>query len=599
MGRSRRAVASLVLLVLVAGYAGCAGGTDTSQSEVPKARTGSGVWGDLLATVGADGTWSKEVALTAFALQFGGLPGVDVPKTDETVPLFADESVNWITYYWDELDDAQRTVAKAKLLGTYDDGSEEGSDYEGGGPGKARPADTDEQILDKVDHWQRELESRLGVPLNMEITVEQVARLYAEGTAAWAVTEPQLLIEADGDVQRVCAIHFGGAYANALSIDEQDAVVAHELFHCFQADLFPGAFGGQNAKPQWWVEGSAAYVGEAVTNGSSLSAAWWDRYLTGSENGDGSYTLSRYSYSAIGMYALAASFTDIWSRLRSVLTSASTDAGSIFSTIVDTGPLAQWASSTLRHPSFGAQWGMSGPGITGASRTPGFISAAPGGTVFEIGELANGIVQVEGGGDVVTIDSVGNGFWHAEDGFPEGNAVQGPTTRRYCMRDTPCLCPDGSDSGGFGGLPQWPGGVGGITVAVAGGPGTSATVTASSLSLDEYCRDRVPHPAVARGQLVISGAYPLRTRITCDVYQRDMLVNFEGGSAVMPAVTGTYERAEFGPVGLTWGSGRYADIHSTWDVREGGRQGTITGTAFTSASLGRERFPFTAEWRCR
>jgi len=84
-------------------------------------------------------------------------------------------------------------------------------------------------------------------------------------------------------------------YPNAeLKVEAFKQIVAHELFHCFQAWNFPAQAAVDLAISDWWVDGSATYFSNLVYPGTNLEWDWIADFDARSE----STPLTQFTYAA-------------------------------------------------------------------------------------------------------------------------------------------------------------------------------------------------------------------------------------------------------------------------------------------------------------
>src|SRR3546814_3803398 len=115
--------------------------------------------------------------------------------------------------------------------------------------------------------------------------------------------------------------------------------------------------------PMWVEEGSAAWAGVTLVEGSAQSSTWWLNWLVFSDR-----PLLRRTYDAIGFWSLLdATGVDTWRRLDAVMRDIP-GAYEIALGAEGDAVLARWGASLARHPGVGEPWATYGPGVTEIGR---------------------------------------------------------------------------------------------------------------------------------------------------------------------------------------------------------------------------------------
>src|SRR3546814_10919255 len=92
-------------------------------------------------------------------------------------------------------------------------------------------------------------------------------------------------------------------------------MIAHEVFHCFMHSLVHGDGNAASLGPMWMKEGSAAWAGETLVEGSAQSSTWWLNWLVFSDR-----PLLWRTYDALGFWSLLdATGVDTWRQLDAVM----------------------------------------------------------------------------------------------------------------------------------------------------------------------------------------------------------------------------------------------------------------------------------------
>ena len=326
-------------------------------------------WAKVLDQIRPDGTVSKRTALEAFAVAYGPLPGVRIPRGRRTTIPSGSLAAQWILSYWRQLTSAQRQVVQRRLAFSPTTSLAHAADY--GDPSfKQDPA-----IQSLADKYANIYQTRLGHVLGLKI----VAGTSTSGTdyaATDAVGNPA-----------ICRIRVFPPGQQAPSqqstefVPPLDLLVAHEVFHCFQGDIT-----GWKSLPAWIREGLADWAALSVDpvayfhGGGNLQ---W--YITTPHT-----PLFQRSYDAAGFWGHADDVVpNLWASIPAILNVGS-DAGAFHLAGGDAdGFLSTWGSSVFRLNCCGyVPWQMQSP-ITPYS----FVQEKGGLQTADL--LATPIVQVE------------------------------------------------------------------------------------------------------------------------------------------------------------------------------------------------------------
>src|SRR5579862_154481 len=372
----RRALAPVALSVLAGSLSAACGGGGTplssasaSQQPSSAAQSAGPAWQGVLGQVQPDGTVPLATALAAFTLAVGPLPGVATPAgtagqlTDGTV------GVRWVIGHWAQLTAAQQAAveqylvapAKAQAVGAPTGGAVELASYT---PSRRRPeltgAVSASGYLAQAQHFRSIIAADLGrdTPQDLKVVINTAQK---EGKA-YAYTSSFDSSWGFSGKAAHCVI-----YINPLLYATKDAglatmVVAHEMFHCFQADDFSSLYAFGTA-PAWVVEGQAEWVGSTL---EPVDDGWWVPYLTDLSTAPNPTNINSVlfvrTYDAIGFYAhMAESGINPWGRLDDMLKAAGDVAA--YDTAVNEAFRKDWASSVSRRPGLGQGWDTTGPGI--------------------------------------------------------------------------------------------------------------------------------------------------------------------------------------------------------------------------------------------
>jgi hypothetical protein len=360
---------------------------DPGASAAPGAE-GRTAWENVVAGVERDGTVPLETALQAFSIAFGTtLPGVELPTGTPGFYGSATGPVSWLVGHWDELTPEQQAAALP-----YFDPNTPPPAAAASPAGGLLAADTPgwpaapvpdavpavEDFIALADSIAPQIAAKLPKGRKLKIPYEVVFRdlPVKEGTVVMAET---VIVDENGSFakrssQRAtkCLIQINTRGQGLIS-DDQTAVVAHELFHCYQYDLATRIADIFDVPP-WIDEGGAAWVGEDFTSseiGSTLGQQYWLGWL---KEPDG--FLFHRGYDAIGWYAhLARVGADPWKVLDSMYltamkTKSSFDAYDVAMKLGGDKAIDAWGTSYFRDDGIGGDWTMAGKGLPTNITTP-------------------------------------------------------------------------------------------------------------------------------------------------------------------------------------------------------------------------------------
>lgn len=349
-----------------------------------------------------------------------------------------------------------------------------------GGPGKSRRADAPsvDELRAKLIAIRDRIQTLTGTTLSNPLRVRIVTDRATRGDAVTDVIgEPSRSAPCRITIPR--GMIDGTTYSD---VESSTSTLAHEMWHCFQLSASPASW---STDPAWIVEGQAEYAGEAYVNGSPSAQGAWDTWLTTPPS-----ALFRRSYDAIGIYALAAARgVNTWQAMLPMLGRGSVRAlEGLFG--VDSATIMRAnAQALVRDPSFGAAWETTGPGVTGARASAAITitSTAPAEAITGVARYAGLPIEIaHDEGDILVVQVVGGvGGAVAFPGAGTIDVAPG-TAARFCMRNEPCVCPDGTNPGGGAPLARITGnrGVGAVGATAAGDVGIRGQI----VSLDAACR---------------------------------------------------------------------------------------------------------------
>ncbi|MER7459145.1 hypothetical protein [Micromonospora sp. NPDC126480] len=315
------------------------------------------------------------------------------------------------------------------------------------------------------------IEERSGHRLRLPIRVRVVPDTRTRGDA---VLVPMVA----GDTVRACRMLlprglFGQDAASVTS------TVAHEVWHCFQYDAVP--LRRLDVAPLWIIEGQAEWAGETYVGGSPSSAGRWDTWLL-----QPAQALTRRSYDAIGLYAVAAAAgADPWRTALPMLGRRGAPAVETLFGQPPTLAVRRVATSLVRSPQLGDVWESSGPGITDARGAAQMTVPAGESREARMRVPAFGVLPVRliaSGGEVLRV-AVEGGAAGAVAMPGAGTVELNPGgSALFCLVEGGCACPDGTV---LEGVPQVTAGEGAAAVgAVTAG---EVAVLAEYRTVEQEC----------------------------------------------------------------------------------------------------------------
>lgn len=304
----------------------------------------------MLSGIGAGGEVDAHTALQAFALAFGPVPGVLVPSGPKGRVLEGGGPLRWVLQHRDSLSGAQRTAVDRVLAGTT-----------GSGPGKSvrgLPSVFAQPIVDEILTRYKAPIGALPIPVVVSTTT-------ANGTAA-AFASP---VDANGGFTGPavrCNVRIT-PLGQSLPSDELTLVLAHELFHCYEA-VWLGSVGAYTADPPWSSEGAADWASfNSAGPDPTPVVNTWPEYLTTPKA-----QLFGRAYDAVGFFGQVAQHgVDLWPLFPKLFTPGSNVAR--YHVIADAGGdgfLDAWGSGYFRAPKRGDAWDITGKGVVPEGQAP-------------------------------------------------------------------------------------------------------------------------------------------------------------------------------------------------------------------------------------
>jgi hypothetical protein len=458
--------------------------------RIPTPSTG---YGKIAAQIHPDGTVSAATALQAFALSYGGLPGVKVPPGTGSVPD-ADgvEATSWVFQHMSQYPQRTQNAIAAKLGVTPT-----------GNTASARVAADDftpnADLTAIANAWAHTYPGKMSTGA-LKYTISAGTSTVFDGTHSVADALP---VDAGGHYNvdgPTCRIRFQTSKDTPAAAQYISKTLAHEVFHCFQF-MIAGAH--WRDLPAWTLEGTAEWAALTVTQPGwdtafpDASSGWMRVYMSNPQT-----PLFTRTYDAAGFWGhVQDTYGDLFTRVKSALVANGSDA--IFAAVGgnDANFLNSWASSMVDRPGGTAAWHLTSP-ITapdGKGVAHDNITFSAGSPITLINAAAfttkHFIVQPSAAGPLVHIKL---------SGHPRASLKHDYTVELkdgwFCMAgdQAACQCP----SGQHGEVPAGFHTDGAMELEVTGDPGTGSSGSVEYASLNKFCKAvyNVPSPgAGARG----------------------------------------------------------------------------------------------------
>ena len=486
--------ASVVTVVLVNrhGTSTPAGATHTPGSTT----TNAGITNEdeLVQAISTQG-WTPLRAEQLFALDVGPLPGVSVKGIAPTGSFDASMAVTGLYGQWDHLTAAQRTAA-IKYIGTPLTHAQTSSAPTNHGADAVLLGNTNTPLFNYqalANDANHDEALKTGTALvELKVTVSYLSppnpKTYAEtslfvrfGNGPWAPNSA-------GCQTVVYNTKFEGL--DALSAA---AIMAHEVFHCFQ-DREEGSGANWETVAPWIADGEADWVMDELDPGATVEAPAWSTYT----NTPSTPYLLR-DYDGVGIYGhegdVAGDQDTVWSLLLPMVTA---DIGHHDSAALDLlmgsasdDYYSSWASSYYEDQTH-ADWHMAGPG------TPPATGPAPDSQHIndgDIKDIASDLayrahpITIDGSADILVIVlAAGYGEAHDQD-YGMESTLTNSAPLALCQKSGGCTCPDGSPGASEHTIPS----MGLVSLGLDGGD-TGIAAYAVGDSLDNYCKKPGPPP---------------------------------------------------------------------------------------------------------
>jgi hypothetical protein len=459
-------------------------GPKVTAQPVPKA------WADVLRQIKPDGKVSVSTALQAFSLVIGPLPQVKLPEQLDRPVLDGSIAVRMLVAHWNELTPAQQQIASQYLhIGSSAQGQ---ASVGGASDALARPAATPIPDDPGTGPYRKIVEEIIG-----KLSADLKHSLSISTQISWKFN-PKLVKEADAYVYPVnangqttgkpalCPIFLNKPAITQLSDYDLRLALAHEVMHCFQADIIDN-LDVSYAKPGWIIEGGATWVGyhyaDQISGASENYSGFWGEWIF-----DPLVPLFQRSYDAIGYYALldklGVSPWDVFTPM--LLAKDNKSAYEAGASRLGDPLIDQWASSNERDASLGTPWELPGPGLSRITfQTPITPISLGSGDVESLNTpaLAGLNYHLTSQADLIEVNVTG----HNRLVDSGGVQVLNETDKVYCTKSGGCTCPSNSLYPG----PEPEQLTGLIHLAVSGGT-DGAKGWVAGLSLDDFCNKDIP-----------------------------------------------------------------------------------------------------------
>jgi hypothetical protein len=496
------------------------------RAEDPKAPT---AWDKVMSMADKQGNAGVQMALQAFALVYGPVPGVTPPSGSAGPGGYAGMPANWILSHWDALSaDQQKAVAGYLRL---DLNTVHSGRLRAAGEVKRIPSlslqkcnsladlvtvktrDAPKEFTDLVAETRPKVELVVGKGFDAKITV-CVADEDLKGDVN---TFAETLSEVGSGGSLECRITYF-PYGSKQPATSRLEITAHELTHCMNARIASNRADplGLVAIPSWIDEGICNWVAYRIAGATPNLTDWWKKYLANPR-----VPLFQRSYDAFAFFQhienvradMAQSIVrtvgiqgpDYSSKALDAVTSPNREA------VLNTHASSFLGWKGRGAPVIGADpWFLNGPGLfSGGLQITKHDLVNDGGPAEAISAgLGDGdLIEINIQADIVMITSLdagGGAFGRFGPGASGDFQLDDAIGKIFCAKQGGCKCPDGK-------APEIPltqidGGQ--AFLAVTGGL-FAAGASAVGYSLDKFCREK-PKPqkltAAPSGGGVIVGA---------------------------------------------------------------------------------------------
>jgi hypothetical protein len=433
----------------------------------------STAWGKVMAQVRPDGSVSEQTALEAFALSYGGLPGVRVPSGKRTAPVSGDLAFDWVAPYLPKLSARlQRAIDHVMGFAASGKGAH-AADY--GDPGFTPNA----QLTAAANKWKLiyALPTYLGHYLRLQIVAGTTSTIiHNEYTGTDAPADADSINAAgdrtsDGPICRIRITPTASHYDNATI----SHILAHEVFHCEEFDLDPGLA----HLTAWTTEGLAEWAAETLEPVPGYLFNLTD-YV------DSPHTaLFTRDYAAEGFWGhIQDTAPNLWQKIPTILDQATQAAQYNAAGGSSLNFLATWGSSFFNDSSYAPDWWNDSPHPT-SEHAPTNIIDGSGTLLAAPYTTSQYLINATQPLERVTVS-------------PPGDALLGQGVNRtnltgvlFCSgAPASCQCPP-DDTGT---VPpsepmKFP-----ASLGITGDPDAGTTGSVTAIPLSDYCTPKMPTP---------------------------------------------------------------------------------------------------------
>ncbi len=324
-------------------------------------------WDLTLDQVQADGSYSPKTALRAFALVYGPLPGVTVPKNATGGPFDATIVQGMVGRVWNRLSAAQQRAIDQKIGAPHDSAS----------PAVATAASLtfSDKYTALAQHYQSLYLSKVtgAHALTIQAYTSDKALSAKSGGGALATASPR---NSSGDwgsgTPTTCVIKVAPE-TTAKGASWEKLVMAHEAFHCIEYSILPD----WQDRGDWIMEGMADWAETEIEPGlAPLDTGSYSEYLQ-----TPGVPLEMRDYDGMGFWHRADEVFgngSLWRKVQAILLAPNDGAAFAAAGADQTTFLQQWASGLRRDGQGGAPWNQKQPFALGV-KSP----------VQEVGDDAN------------------------------------------------------------------------------------------------------------------------------------------------------------------------------------------------------------------
>ena len=382
-------------------------------------------WDRLMDQIGPDGEVPIDMALQAFTLAIGPLPGVDTPEGDPGTIVSGTGPLRWVLGHWDSLTEEQQAAVEG-YLPAPDIPSASGipSTLAASTPvptgfsagllsgtariGNRREFQQDVCLLDQeLEQVVADVLAAIEAGFDRELTVSaRACRTLAPHPLALPYNAEGGFL--DGTMSR-CELTVGDESGSLLTFN-----VAYQLFNCFQADLM--TIDKWHELPPWLNQGTAFWVAMTTADVNAYDT-WWQRWLTRPER-----RLFSRGPDAVGFYSLmdeagVPANQHIDRMLIEWVRGGNEDAYAAAAASSEQ-LLDEWGPGYFADEGKGDAWFFTGPGITGQANAASEVTVANGDkrAISSVPYAATPTVALLSA-DVVVFGAVGGALglvWEAE-----------------------------------------------------------------------------------------------------------------------------------------------------------------------------------------